>query len=40
MVIPMVIIRWDWILGRTEQLLPLDQVEDKLGNFRTGEIRF
>ena len=36
----MVIIRRGCIRGRLEQLLPLDQVEDKPGNFRTGEIGF
>ena len=37
---PRVTTRCDGTRGRTEQLLPLDQVEDKLGNFRTGEIGF
>jgi len=35
---PVVTIRWGGIRGSLEQLLPLDQVEDKPGNFRTGEI--
>ena len=37
---PAVTINYGGTRGRMEQLLPLDQVEDKPGNFRTGEIGF